>query len=98
MNPNLLNNILTIIACVSIIITGVFVVRTFIETYSSKRKSHLRASHLKEAMADYDKIVKATYEIETEREKNRGEHKDETVYLNRATIIREKSPFFSWVR
>lgn len=98
MNPNLLNNILTIIACVSIIITGVVVVRTFIEAYSSKRKSQLRASHLKEAMSDYDKIVKATYEIETKREKTRREHKDETVYLNRATLIRENSPFFSWIR
>ncbi len=48
--------------------------------------------------SEYAKILDATYWLEHERQKNQGEHfEDESVYLNRAQVIRTETCFFSLV-
>jgi hypothetical protein len=48
--------------------------------------------------SEYQKILDSTYWLEHERQSNQGEHfEDESVYLNRAQIIRENTSFFSLV-
>lgn len=48
--------------------------------------------------AEYEGILRATYWLENERQKNQGEHfDDESVYLNRAQTIRRSTSFFSLV-
>lgn len=88
-------NIVTIMA---VVITAVCLVRTILEVRAEKRESAVMKAKLAKEMTDYEKILRATYGIEKEREKNQGKHfEDESVYLNRAKNIRESSPFFTWV-
>ena len=82
--------IIDIIAVVSTIIT-VAILWSTIRDVRNNTKKDLR---LKKTQAEID-----LSEIETERQRNQGAHfEDETVYLNRAKLIREKSAFFSWVK
>lgn len=89
-----------LVAIVSAIIT---VVIAFLMTRDviSERKKVKKISVPKEGGNEenrYKKILKATYWLEHERERNCGEHhSDENVYLNRAEVMREKTPFFSYV-
>ena len=82
--------IIDIIAVVSTIITVAILWSTIRDVRNNTKKDlRLKKTQAEIDLSDYDQIIRATHEIETERE---------TVYLNRAKLIREKSAFFSWVK
>lgn len=92
--------IIDIIAVVSTIITVAILWSTIRDVRNNTKKDlRLKKTQAEIDLSDYDQIIRATHEIETERQRNQGAHfEDETVYLNRAKLIREKSAFFSWVK
>lgn len=87
-------NIATIFAAA---ITAVFIIHTIYEAHKENKQKRKLTSQMKEEMTDYDKILQATYGLENAREKNKGVHLDEEVYLNRANEIRKASPLFKWI-
>lgn len=94
-----LSNITTIISIVCIIITAIFAIQTIRESRKNDQESQTSADNLKSQLDDYNNILEATVELESNREKNKGQHfEDESVYLHRANQIRINSPFFSWVK
>ena len=89
-----------IMAVVSAIITFVIAFHMLRDVISERRKLKKVPFPTTGDKEDdqYKKILKATYWLEHEREKNCGEHhSDENVYLTRAEVIRERTPFFSYV-
>lgn len=48
--------------------------------------------------SEYKKILRATYWLENERQRNTGEHfEDESIFINRAEVIRTSTSFFSFL-
>lgn len=91
--------IINIIAVVSTVITVAILWNTIRDERNTKKDLRLKKTQADTDMSDYEQILRATHEIESEREKNQGTHfENENIYLNRAKIIREKSAFFSWVK
>lgn len=91
--------IINIIAVVSTVITVAILWNTIRDVRNTKKDLRLKKTQADTDMSDYEQILRATHEIESEREKNQGTHfENENIYLNRAKIIREKSAFFSWVK
>jgi len=73
-----------------------------------KKKKELREAEKRRKMevevmnsldkTGYSSIKNATFWLEHERQRNQGDHyEDESVYLNRAKTIREKTPLFSYI-
>lgn len=94
-----LTYIIDIIAIVSSIVSFAILWNTIRDVRNTKKNLRLKKTQTEINLSDYDQILRATHEIETERQRNQGSHfEDETVYLNRAKLIREKSAFFSWVK
>lgn len=90
---------INIIATVSIVITVAILLRTIQDVRTAKKDLQMKETQAKADLSAYEQILRATHKLETEREKNQGTHfDDESVYLNRAKLIREKSAFFSWVK
>lgn len=95
----ILTNVTTIIAILSIIITSWFAIRTIRESRASEKGAQTSGNDQKAISDGYNDILKVTHDLEFNREKNSGEHfEDESVYLHRANQIRINSPFFSWVK
>lgn len=87
------------LAVLSCTISAVFAVRMIKDIISVRKQQRIALyQQNQEKMSEYKKILIATYWLEHERQKNKGEHfDDETIYLNRAQTIRTKTSFFSFV-
>lgn len=89
-------NIATIL---SVLIMCFFLFITVRDNRKNKRNQTSDGTQSKSDQSDYEKVLQSTHWLETEREKNQGEHFDnEDVYLNRAANIRKSSPYFEWVK
>lgn len=87
-----------IIAAISVILTVTFLVKLVKDIRKIQLSSDKnRSERTEESDKAYKRVLKATYGIEHERQKNSGEKLDETIYINRAETIRTKTPFFEWV-
>ncbi len=95
---DIISLIMTYFSVFSIVITGIILWNTLYKTRELKKASKQLELEKKQDLSEYEEILKATCSLESEREKNKGEHFDELVYLERANLIRKKSPFFSWVK
>lgn len=93
-----LTDIMSIISVISILITSFILWNTISKARKEKKDSKQLGVGKDQALSEYEEILKATYELESEREKNTGEHFDESVYLGRANLIRKTTPFFSWIK
>lgn len=94
-----LSNIATIISIVCIIITVIFAIQTIRDSRKKDKEAQASADNLKSQLDDYHRILEATIKLESNREKNNGQHfEDESVYLHRANQIRINTPFFSWIK
>lgn len=90
-------NVMTIIAAV---ISAIIAFRTIKEIISDRKHRKKTAEIIDESVEDseYKRIKASTYWLEHERQPNKGNHyEDESVYLNRASVIREKTSFFSFI-
>lgn len=93
------NLIINIITAVITLVTLGIALHTYLNVAKEKKAPRQSTISKENEKEYYDEIVRITRSLEIEREKNTGEHfEDETVYLNRAKLIRETSPFFSWVK
>lgn len=87
-----------IVTFLSVVVTALYFIHTVYETRKNENKRKNLKLRREEEMSDYEKILRSTYGLEEAREKNKGMHfDDETVYLNRAEVIRMESPLFSWI-
>ena len=94
-------NLMTVIAG---IISVLIVAKTLHETISEKKQRKKALINLEGAIdnsendLEYKRIIETTYELEHERQRNKGDHyEDENVYLNRAETIRKNTSFFSFI-
>lgn len=88
---------INIVTVLSVIVTIVFLICTISEVRKENKQKKDLVSNIRIEMTDYEKISQATYGIEKAREKNKGIHLDEDVYLNRANEIRKTSSLFNWI-
>lgn len=86
-----------IITFVSILLATIALLSTFRQ--AKREKNSKENESMKVDSDEYAEILRSTHWLETEREKNSGEHfSDETVYLRRANVMRKTTAFFDWVR
>lgn len=94
----IISDITTGFSVISLIITLGILWNTVAKTRELKNKSKQLELEKNQGSGEYDEILRITHRLESERESNKGEHFDESVYLRRANMIRENSKFFSWVK
>ncbi|MDE5790469.1 MAG: hypothetical protein K2H96_04480 [Muribaculaceae bacterium] len=94
----ILSDIMTVFSVISLIITIGILWNTVAKTREMKNTSKQLELEKNQSTSEYDDILQVTHKLESEREKNKGEHFDESVYLQRANMIRENSRFFSWIK
>lgn len=87
-----------IIAVISSLVTLIFLFHTIYESKKIKKYINLKKSKIQDEMIDYDRILNVTRPLECAREKNNGVHfEDESIYLKRASEIRNESSLFIWI-
>ena len=89
-----------IVAIISAIIGIVIAIRTLREMVSDRKQRKIVENKIEVDVKDseYKIIESSTYWLEHERQRNKGDHyDDESVYLNRAQTIRERTLFFSFI-
>ena len=75
-----LTYIIDIIAIVSSIVSVAILWNTIRDVRNTKKNLRLKKAQTEINLSDYDQILRATHEIETERQRNQGSHfEDETV-------------------
>lgn len=94
MTPDIIN-ILTIFSTIVAVVALLSTIR------KHRREKSEESEKLELSVTDsdeYEKILRVTSCLETDRERNRGEHfNDESVYLRRAREMRLSTQFFEWV-
>lgn len=94
-----LTDIMTVFTVISCIITLALVIRTAADARARNRRKRETTLQMLDELSDYERIIRITHDLENERQRNSGEHfEDESVYLNRAKLIRESSSFFQWIK
>lgn len=88
---------LNLLAIFSIIATLFSLYRVYTDMKKDKCNIKTATEASQRRLSDYEKIVKRTYSVEHDRQKNKGIHYKECTYLNRAEIIRTQTNFFSFV-
>lgn len=90
---DLVLNFIAVFAALAIVLAIFKIVSDVIMSKKSKKLD----SKDDEFLSEYDGIVRRTYVVEHERQRNKGIRHREIVYLNRAKYIREKTQFFNFV-
>lgn len=94
-----LTDIMTVFTVISCVITLVLVLKTAADVRARNRHKREITIQRQDDLSEYDRIIRITHDLENERQRNSGEHfEDESVYLNRAKLIRESSSFFQWIK